>query len=601
MKNILTWSCMLLSLGNSYAIAQSSRPTPPTSKSTTNKTCIRWSGFTRQQLTNVDKCLRKHTDKQYVLRTRLTKARITKHNKHISQLIQQVSPQKSPTGLLLKAALAAMVGHEVPHTKRLFSALCRRKVTKAQQFKQRIICSYAAMMGSRLTRNTCTKGCKRSHHFPLRFASNSPMISVTINKKKTFPMLIDTGASTSVITTRTAKQLGIPLIPEQMYYVNSPGVLIKTYRALVDITMGSLHQVRVPVSIIDLPIGNIGGIISPQTTWEAFAVKIDFQRFSLTLSPRSFQEKAVVSMPWLFGGLNPVVFLSFGKRPERPFTLDTGAATTLFKESYERLGTPLPKKMVSKTLAAGKKSTTSWVTTSTLKISMPPIDWHLRNPLIMQEKDAQKYTDFKRFGLVGMDFLMGRVLILDPFKKALFLSSGASLPPWKKGDKATFLISGTTLTKNRHVVETVTARTKSTVTLKVELQLPNKTNTFFLLMNDNWKTRGSWLLSRQAVRAWDKKKKTISKREQIMKWLKVFMPFRVSTSTPKIESIQGSLHKKLRLSCSRVSLSVQTKKGPATLSIIECPKRPWRTMRLRLTHPKGSILWQYERQGFQVH
>ena len=581
----------------------------PASRPTTRKAaphkkaCVQWDQLNPKAWANARKCFQslKKDRQEEALIGLLTIARMKRDLSKLPGLLQQVAAlKKRSPSLFLTAASAALLSVKTYHQYRgWFPEICKLKKQARYRFKAASICSMSFLLKEYGVREVCTAGCKKSQTMTMNFAGNSPVIKVGINQAKPSYFIVDTGASTSVITKAFARKIGLKLDPKTHFKVNSPGGLLPTWRALVTVRIGSLVLKRVPVVVLDLPIDFVAGILSPQTTLRQFDTSLDFRNFRVTIAPVLTQLGASAALPLLLSESNPMVFLKAGKRPARPFTLDTGAVSSRMKVSYDKLGDPPLKRLFrTRTKGAGGKSAASWVTRARLPVRIDSLRWVWKNPVLMQQKDESFFVDARRFGLLGMDFLMGRVLTLHNSTRHLAISQKSQMLPWKVGSKATFEVSLMTMKKKILITETVHKRKGRQVTLKIDMKHPKKPERFFLSMTDDWKSRGSWLLARPARKAWNAKGK-LSRRQLMGLWMKAFVGFRVIRGKVKIAMIQGKLGKQTFF-CSRVQVRALTIRGRATLSLVQCPQSPWRTLWLKLKTDKGNVLWQYKRQGFST-
>jgi len=129
------------------------------------------------------------------------------------------------------------------------------------------VCSLKPLLALGRDFERCAAGCSNAVRVPLLFVGSQPVVKASVNGGEEAAFVVDTGASTSLITTQYAAKAGIQALPgTQVEEYASGGARVATSRALVSIRTQGLQIDDVPVVIADLPFEAIAGIIAPQRT-----------------------------------------------------------------------------------------------------------------------------------------------------------------------------------------------------------------------------------------------------------------------------------------------------------------------------------------------
>ncbi|MBW2731314.1 MAG: aspartyl protease family protein [Deltaproteobacteria bacterium] len=521
----------------------------------------------------------------------------------LKELLTRVGSAAPPRTLLAAGLAVTGLGVVTPTQLTIAKRACALRQDAKFEVRASTICSRLALRAAAQKQRHCTEGCDETTVVPMSLVGPSPVVMASVNGKPPMPFLVDSGASTSVLTKRYAASIGVAPIPSAHYRVNSPGGLISADRALASLKVGSVHLANVPFAIIDLPFGNIAGLISPHDAYGAFRTRFDFRAFTFTIAPsKKRDEPKLASLPLRIAEGNPHIWVAFGKRPSRPLTLDTGAVNTTLTLALAKLGDKIPLRGESRLAAAGGKSAKSWQTTATLEARAGELQWKTVRPVLFSPVHAEDYDAFRKFGLLGMDFLMGRILEFDGPAGVIRISRESQLTKWNVGTKMVSEILGKpTKTRPVTVVEKVIAREGGNVELEVQLVGVKKPSTFRIRIRDNWHARGTWLVARPvdylARRQGDGSWKEAPKAEVMAEWMKVFVPFKTEGKNLKVNMVTVRRGNET-MACTMMAMDAESKAGPARFRSWECPSEPWRVVKLELVKKSdGKMLWGFRQRG----
>lgn len=192
-------------------------------------------------------------------------------------------------------------------------------------------------------RSQCTSGCDQDLVLPFSYAGSQPVVMASVDGSKPVPMLVDTGASGSLLTEQAALALGLAKREDTALQIAATGGMIPSWRDLVTLELGGFRIEDVDIVVADLPIAGLAGVLSPQSAWPRHVVVMDFSKHELRVSPAVGQALEGVSLPYRQHEERPYVELRSVDRPLRPVVIDTGAAHTLLDQAWEQLGSPLAR------------------------------------------------------------------------------------------------------------------------------------------------------------------------------------------------------------------------------------------------------------------
>ena len=517
-------------------------------------------------------------------------------------LLRGLSPRKASEELILAAgagelALLQPSGQALAWTE----ASC---ALEARQWPDDVdaLCTMAPLLRAAPERSRCTAGCEQPLVLPFSYAGSQPVVLASVNGGPPVPLLVDTGASSSLLTEGAARDLGLARREDTALQIGATGGMIPSWRDLVSLQLGEARLEDVVVVVADLPIAGLAGILSPQAAWPGHVVELDFVRHELRVAPAGGQALAGVTLPYRQHGERPYVELRAADRPLRSVVIDTGAAHTQIDASWEQLGAPLKRGEAGHAEGAGGARAEIIPTEGLLEASAGPLPLPLRDPTLYTPHGTEA-PGVRNHGLIGADVWMGRVLSIDRSGRRLALTDPPTLPAWRPGDEATFSVSidGTAA---GHFTERVMARDEQSVTLEVSMEAVGEApqaDRFALRTPDTWPSRGSWMLTRAALEAWtvdEAGEKTPIADGLTSHWLPLFRSFGTVASDSPPKLVFGPHRVGDRdLSCTRLELPAAAGGVPAIFSMIECPADPWRVVELGLVAADdGRSLWQVRRQ-----
>ena len=472
--------------------------------------------------------------------------------------------------------------------------------------KAREACAEARVAAAAGALDVCTAGCDGTHELPILLAGNSPVVRATVSGSQPTPFIIDTGASTSVVTRAFAEANGIEPIEGTTYSVGSPGGMLEVDMALVDVQVGELRIEKVPVIIVELPIEFVGGIISPQATFHGLVTELDFRSLTLRVGARASDPAGMAELPLRFSEHNPYLQAAIGGRRPVPFLLDTGATQTSLFTSWEALdGEPIQRGPETRLAGAGGVGARAWVIPAALQATAGPLEWKVIQPLVAERGDGEALHGEVRYrGLVGMDLMMGRRVQLDLPDRKLRISSEQRLGAWPDGATATYRIQASGWAQDIVLTERVLERRTDPSGLAVVVVDVTYTGEqeghFRYAMPDLWQTRGTWLVARPALMMWDVADdgtlSPVAPADRAERWLPAFVPFQPQPAgNPNIRFLPLEREGAEPLSCTEIALPAAAQaSAEATLEVLECPAEPWRTRRLTLRGPDGAVIYQFE-------
>lgn len=148
-------------------------------------------------------------------------------------------------------------------------------------------------------------------------------------------IVIDTGASQTVISRRLADHLGIPTSSSgfPIGVAAGSGSTMAHLGVLPELRIGPAVVRNLPVLVVDLADLEdkyIAAIVSPQQAFDGLVVTFDFARHRLELSRRVDPAVAegAEALPYFMVGFDMAVRASVGSNPPGLFVLDTGMANS---------------------------------------------------------------------------------------------------------------------------------------------------------------------------------------------------------------------------------------------------------------------------------
>lgn len=514
------------------------------------------------------------------------------------ELIAELPPENAGAFLEVTAAQTAL-SFDIDD-RALFERACAHREDYRVGSDAMAVCARAALLARYPEQNLCSKGCDRVHSWPLRMAGSAPMITASVAGAKPAPFLVDTGASSSVLSSSYARTLGLSPVEGTSFEAGSSGGGVMTALSIADIRIGDFEKKHVPFIVLDLPMEGIAGVLSPQALFSDFVVVADFtEAMTLSVHPQGApvdREGYEVFDLFLDQGVVQLV-ASLGERPTRPLLVDTGADRTRINADLAAMAEDLQRGPETVALSAGGQVKT-WQTRGRIEGRAKGLVWSLDDPMIYEPAEPISAARMHWQGMLGMDFLIGRTLILDRSSRTLAISRAVSLEPWEEGSRHLVKIEGSLLESSALVEEVVHAHDGEVVTLDVTITRKDKQERFRVSMRDSWASRGSWLLTRPIEKYWVVEGDGFVERpieDGLKTWMEVFSPFRFEgRPSVSLESLKGP---RGTMQCSvfeASALAYQAKPEQAILRIWECPG-PWRVVRLELkSADQDGLLWGFE-------
>jgi len=531
------------------------------------------------------------------LPARFALARATDDRETVHRLISGL-PEKVSDDVLFAAAEAALSTGAVDLSPLApLDVRCEELGSDAPARRHAICAKYRLALASPAGVNRCAVGCSASHTLALGHLQGRPVVMVTVADGSKVPFLVDTGASLSVLSPDFVEKAQARLVAGTEFEVGSSGGTLATRYATARLAFDELAYETVALALIELPLGGIGGIISPHDLFSRQVVSFDLSKMEMRVSPGidPSDESHLERVPLLMAGGNPHLLARLGGRQPRPLLLDSGSDLTRVSTKLDDLGEPLTRKAEVVTMAAGGEYT-SWTTQGEVTLVVGSTTWNASNPVVYERSGKQEPEHVGTFGIVGMDFLMGRTLVIDRPNRAILFDRRAQLPQWDVGEKRVIEIVGSHFGTPFPVREEVVERDADFVTLEIVVEKPGDVRVFRIRMQDSWNNRSSWLVTRPAAGYWRQEGSDWvegNPQDVITEWLPAFMPFQSSGANAMLEFEVLTTNDRESL-CSRLRLDATAKGRDATLSMWDCPGNVWRTTRLEVTDAhSGELLWGF--------
>ena len=197
-------------------------------------------------------------------------------------------------------------------------------------------CSYAALGKLARERPMAIEGEPRTV-VELMTKVPLPVVLASVDGKAPEPFIVDTGASTSILSRAFCDRAGIPYLTRHPQVGRSPGRDVTLFPALVDsIKVGGITVRNFPAQVMTFPPElEVGGILAPQEAFRGLVTEVDGRELKLRLY-RDLDEEGwarLVGAPahtarltWYDGG----VYLRgrVGTSGEAWFIFDTGGGSS---------------------------------------------------------------------------------------------------------------------------------------------------------------------------------------------------------------------------------------------------------------------------------
>ena len=535
----------------------------------------------------------------------LTVAMMRRDEAEMRRLLDQVAEviEERPEVLIVAANVALSLDSPGPYIG-LVEQACALTEGRADVDDTRQICAGLALHRAAPTGAECARGCEQGASVPMGLVGSVPVVMLSVQGQPPAPFIIDTGASTSVVTPAYASRIGLNPLEATDFTVLSSGGAIPTRYALASIAVGEeLTLASVPVALLELPIDGVAGILSPQDSLRDFVVTLDFRAMRFGVEPSAGAAspgEGWVEFPMIRRDGNPYLMVQVGDRPERPMLVDTGASHTRLEARLEAMGSPLERSGQTVSLSAGGEVKT-WTTSGSVQARSGDLVWTMEQPRIYEPVDIGPARNLGRFGLLGMDMFIGRALRLDVQRRTLGVHRSARLAPWAAGSYRTLRVWGSQLPQPFEVREEVIASEGGVVTLDVLIKRPDAPRYFRIETPDTWSSRGAWMATRPVKALWDLSSgQPVEEeaRKAVLLWLPAMIPFETSGApTVAIEpmTIDGEERICARLEMGAVARLAQGGSTQARARFWECAGSPWRSARMEVVDAAtGELLWGFE-------
>ncbi len=514
----------------------------------------------------------------------------------MAALLEDLKPKRA-SGLLVVAAGAAELSLRRSPERALIwaEAACELEYPALADDVEEL-CSWAPLLRE-------AEGFVRTDHaealaLPFSYAGAQPVVLAGVNGGEPVPLLVDTGASTCLLTEQAAEELGLHERSDTALQVTATGGPISSWRDLVELELAGAAVQDVPVIVADLPIAGLAGILSPQALWPDRVVELDFSRHELRLAAAGEAELEGVVLPWRQHAARPYIELAAPDLPPRPMVIDTGATTTHLDQKWAGGTDSLELGDVHRTEGAGGARAEVIATEGTLAAQAGELSFPLTAPNLYDAPRSGGPWVWNH-GLLGAEAWMGRTLSLDRTGRRIAFTDPPALPPWEPGDAARFEV-----TRHGEVVgaftERVHERDDGTVTLEVTIERQDEEPyVFFLITPDGWASRGGWMFTRPPAGAYVLDPQGERQALEDMgktAWMSLFEPFRTVPGDEAPGLLFGTHEITGRaLSCTRLELPAQVGEQLASFAMLECPADPWRVASIQVRDDTDTVIWGFER------
>ncbi len=270
---------------------------------------------------------------------------------------------------------------------------------------------------------------------PLACSRMFPVTRASVNGLAADSFILDTGASTSVLTRSYCDRHGIPYLKDYPFPVtDSAGNEIEAYPALVDrIDFGDAVVRNWAVNVIELsPKIQVAGIVSPLETFRGMAVELDMRsrEFRLHLGTRPEDRLAseqVRTAPLMWDAGKAFVQAMIDGKAEGWFLLDSGAAGNSITPDFGRaLGIdPAARQPFASVTAGGiGQATAGSILSVTVGDSRPAqSEFFIMEPA-PDDPDAEE--PLVSSGFLGVPWMANRSLLWPPDRRALLFTEPSS-------------------------------------------------------------------------------------------------------------------------------------------------------------------------------
>jgi tetratricopeptide (TPR) repeat protein len=271
----------------------------------------------------------------------------------------------------------------------------------------------------------------RSYELTIQPFYGLMLVEGRVNGEGPFRLLVDTGATSTVISDKLLEQLNIPSIASTVTHcVGGDGRISTQLCKLSSLEIGDLKLTNLPVSSFDNAIfaGLIDGVLSTSTLSQ-FLITLDYPEQKIFLNPRPASlvpQKNSTLLQSKFRVLGNLILapVSINGQPPRNFLFDTGAVTsTLSKRQASSLGVQenTPNSKVDIQFAGACGVTKSVLSVSEVTLGFAGQKSKYAQILAVDLQEISKELQTEVAGILGGDFFSKFRVTLDYPNTALTL------------------------------------------------------------------------------------------------------------------------------------------------------------------------------------
>lgn len=247
-------------------------------------------------------------------------------------------------------------------------------------------------------------------------------------------VVVDTGASQSVVSAKTAAELGLATTQRSfpIAVAGGEGIAQARLAVLPLVNFGPMQLWTLPVLVVDMPALDamgIGLILSPQQAFDGHEVVFDFPSAQLRVGTADARSEIAdeINMPYFAAGFDLVVRASLDQGPEAMFGLDTGmegpyVVSSRYWDRLQGARRAEPHAVSSAVLyGAGGDARVEPVRAETIRMGttlVQPAEDGVRS-------EMSRHGPFDIAGLLGNGLWRDRVVVLDTQKHRLRLGAAA--------------------------------------------------------------------------------------------------------------------------------------------------------------------------------
>ncbi len=497
---------------------------------------------------------------------------------------ERLLPQAmSPYPVLILAADAAMIDDAPsPVGREVMEHACPPPADMRDSLVARTICAHVAAFRGKQALSRCASGCDGSHRAPLTLLTHLPVVMLRVGDAAPAPFIVDTGAATTSVSHDFARAAGLAPIAQGEHVIGTPGGLVEAHMTVGDVSLGDLTIADVKIAVVDVTLAGAVGIVSPHDVFRALRFTLDLAGMQLEVAPSGGPAPSDHAFDFLFQARRPHILVSVEGRPAHPMLIDTGLPQSRISSALEALGDPIERgaalggtTLGGQVIVAASRTPLSW--------SAGALRWQLPTT-IGPVSGGQAARDLATFGMLGMDFALGRRISVDVPARRLYLGDGAA--PGLPEVAQTLEITRPDREPLR-VREQVVGREEGLAVIEVQAGAER----FRVAVPDDHEERSRWLATRKVKKAWlpdgDGWVEAPAS-AGLQRYVALIHPF----ATQGTARIAVALHE--GMPCTEIESAARLEGGGAArLTLRDCPAAgPWWKRSVRLADPEGATLWQ---------